>query len=59
MSFDSPPQPQVPNAPPPPPMYAQDKGQRKQRPKSQQPTFLGSDSVPNVTNLGNKTLLGQ
>lgn len=59
MSFETPPQSQVPNAPPPPPMYAQDKGQKKQRPKSMQPTFLGQGSVPDVSQLGNKTLLGQ
>lgn len=59
MSFDTPPAPQVAQAPPPPPMYAQDRGQRKQRPRSQQPTALGMGSVPDVTALGNKTLLGQ
>lgn len=59
MSFDTPAQPTVGAAPPPPPMYAQDKGQQKKRPKSQQPTALAAGSVPEVTALGNKTLLGQ
>lgn len=59
MSFDKPADPVVPNAPAPPPMYAQDKGQKKQKQKSQQPTVLGAGSVPDVTALGNKTLLGQ
>lgn len=59
MSFDTPPQPAVAAAPPPPPMYAQDKGQGKKKQRSQQPTALGMGSVPEVTALGNKTLLGQ
>lgn len=59
MSFDTPPAAQVDKAPPPPPMYAQDKGQGKKKPRSMQPTALGQGSVPDVTSLGNKTLLGQ
>lgn len=59
MSFDAPEQPTTPAAPPPPPSYAEQKGQAKKKGKSMQPTFLGTGSVPDVTNLGNKTLLGQ
>jgi hypothetical protein len=59
MSFETPPAPTAAAAPPPPPMYAQDKKAGKQRPKSMQPTALASGSVPEVTALGNKTLLGQ
>lgn len=60
MSLDTPPAPQInTQAPVPPPMYAQDKGMKKQRPKSMQPTMLGTGSVPDATQLGNKTLLGQ
>lgn len=59
MSFDSPPPPAVAAAPPPPPMYAQDKKQGKGKQKSMQPTALAAGSVPEVTSLGNKTLLGQ
>lgn len=59
MSFDTPPAPQVANAPPPPPMYAQEKKSGKGKQKSQQPTALAAGSVPEITSLGNKTLLGQ
>jgi hypothetical protein len=59
MSFDQPPASQVAAAPPPPPMYAQDKKQGKGKQKSMQPTALAAGSVPEVTALGSKTLLGQ
>ncbi len=60
MSLDSPPaQPNVGPAPAPAPMYAQSQAKGKQKPKSQQPSALASGSVPEVTALGNKTLLGQ
>ena len=58
MSFDAPPQPQIPNAPPPPPMYGERQAGKKQRPKGQQTTFLGADAVPDMSQVGNKTLLG-
>ena len=59
MSFDPPPAPNIPDAPPPPPMFGERQAGKKQRPKSQQPTFLGSEAIPQASQLGSKTLLGQ
>jgi hypothetical protein len=62
MSFAAPPQgtlPQVPNAPPPPPMFgAQTTPGSKPKRQSFFPTFLGTGSTPEAGQLGQKTLLG-
>lgn len=61
MSLDTPDPAQInlPGQPIPPPMFGQQPGQKKPKGKSMQPTFLGSGSVPQATQLGQKTLLGQ
>lgn len=58
MSFDTPPAPATTAAPAPPPMFGQVQGGGKKKAKGQQPTALSEGSVPQVTALGNKTLLG-
>lgn len=50
------PQVQLPQAPPPPPMFGSDAVKGKPKSKSMQPTFLGQSATP--TNTGQKTLLG-
>lgn len=61
MSFESPdiPLPKPGTAPPPPPMFGAFAGQKKQKAKSMQPTFLGADAAPQAGQTGQKTLLGQ
>lgn len=59
MSFSSPKLPDLPMAPPPPPMFGERQPVKKKQAQSSQPTFLGAASTPNVTQLGSKTLLGQ
>ena len=53
--------PTLPTAPTPPPMFgARQPGQKKKpKPKSMQPTFLGSEAQANPANTGQKQLLGQ
>jgi hypothetical protein len=62
MSFSIPPTaslPQIPNAPPPPPMFgAQQQPGSKPKRASFFPTFLGTGSTPEAGQLGQKTLLG-
>ena len=46
-------------APAPPPMFGeQQRAGTKKKGQGMQPTFLGSGSIPDVGQLGNKTLLG-
>lgn len=61
MSFNAPTAalPQVPNAPPPPPLFgAQTAPGQKPKRASFFPTFLGSGETPTGSQLGQKTLLG-
>ena len=59
MSSDTPSPPSLPAAPPPPPMFgAKDPKGKKPKAVSQQPTFLGSATMPTGAMLGTKTLLG-
>lgn len=55
---DDPPPVQV-NIPTPPAVFGERQAGTKKKAKSMQPTFLGTGSIPEVTNLGQKTLLGQ
>lgn len=48
-----------PNAPAPPPVFAQDPMGKKPKQKSTTPTFLGTGSVPQASDMGTKTLIGQ
>lgn len=59
MSFEAPAEPKIAQAPPPPPMYGEKTAGAKKKPKSMQTTYLGMDSIPDQTQLGQKTLLGQ
>lgn len=65
MSFASPqsstsgvPTPKVGEAPAPPPMFGANLGMGK-KPKTPQPSFLGTGLAPEQGQLGQKTLLGQ
>jgi hypothetical protein len=40
-------------------MFGQNPAGKKPKPKSQQPTFLGSEATPVQGQLGQKTLMGQ
>jgi hypothetical protein len=51
--------PAVPKAPAPPPLLGQDAAKKKPKPKSQQPSFLGTEADLGVPNQSGKTLLGQ
>lgn len=54
----SPALPALPTAVPPPPMFGQNPQGKKPQRKSMQPSFLGTGSMPQAGQLGNKTLLG-
>lgn len=43
----------------PPPVFANDPMGKKPKQKSGTPTFLGTGSVPDQSNMGSKTLIGQ
>lgn len=49
----------LPNAPTPPPVFAQDPMGKKPKQKSTTPTYLGAGTTPNQSNVGGKTLTGQ
>lgn len=59
MSLETPSLPNVPGQPAPPPMFGEGKDKKKKGQGSMQPTFLGTGSIPQVNQLGQKTLLGQ
>lgn len=59
MSLDTPALPTIPGQPVPPPMFGEQSAKKKSKGGSVQPTFLGTGSVPQVGQLGTKTLLGQ
>lgn len=58
MTMDTPALPDMPKQPLPPPMFGEQRGQKKQKPKGMQPTFLGTGTLPDQMQLGQKTLLG-
>lgn len=49
----------MPNAPTPPPVFANDPTGKKPKQKSMTPTYLGTGTTPDQTNMGGKTLIGQ
>lgn len=49
----------LPNAPTPPPVFAQDPMGKKPKAKSTTPTYLGTGTLPEQSNQGTKTLIGQ
>lgn len=61
--FKPPPQPSLPTTPSTPmqpPMFGeQSPAGKKPKAKSQQTSFLGSETVPSASQLGQKTLLGE
>ncbi len=59
MSFDAPQMPTIPNAPAAPPVLGAQPTGKKPKPKSGQPSFLGTEATPNAAAQSNKTLLGQ
>lgn len=60
MSFDAPMQaPAVPGSPAPPPVMGSAPTGKKPKPKSAQPSFLGTEASPGTANVSNKSLLGQ
>lgn len=50
--------PQMPGMPNLAPLFGMAPGQKKPQQKSPQASFLGSDAVPNKSQIGQKTLLG-
>jgi hypothetical protein len=58
-STPSAPLPQLPNAPAAAPVFGSAPQGSKPKPKSSQPTFLGSGALPSPGNLGGKQLIGQ
>lgn len=57
--FEAPPLPTAPKAPAAPPLLGADAAKRKPKPKSMQPSFLGTEASPTSANTSSKTLLGQ
>lgn len=49
----------LPNAPTPPPVFAQDPMGKKPKQKSMTPTYLGTGTLPEQSNQGTKQLTGQ